>query len=237
METLAVAVTYKYDMNSCKSVITLALSKLGIAGGGKAPRQTDLELGLTTLKSVYRNLISSGALGRAKLRIIDCHTVAHENDRILRVAGATGTVELPFTVTGHPIGCGDYDYGIRGAYDNRPRPPRNGSFVVVNDAQNGETGEYIYDGHRNAWTTISDLSLDDKTAVRDGEGTLLEIRTSVAPLSHDMNGLAALLAMKLADHFGQQPHPLTVRDSNRFESSLVNGFGDPDEDRATGQYW
>lgn len=229
--------TDKYDMNSCKSVITLALSKLGIAGGDKVPRQADLELGLTTLKSVYRNLISSGALGRAKPRIVDSHTVANENDRILRVAGATGTVELPQTVTGHATSCGDYDYGIRGANDNRPRPPRNGSFVVINDAQTGETGEYIYDSYRNAWTTISDLSLDDEKAIRDSDGTLLEIRTSVAPLSDDLNGLAALLALKLADHFGAQPHPLTVRDSNRFESNLVNGFGEPDHDRATGQYW
>lgn len=44
----------------------------------------------------------------------------------------------------------------------------------------------------------------------------------------DENGLAALLAMKLADHFGQTPSPLTIRDAQAFSVTLANRFGEPE---------
>ncbi len=225
-------------MTPCIQIITLALSKLGIAGGAKAPQTADLELGLTTLQGLYRNFISSGALGRANNRVVSGDYVAGENDRILRQAGSSGTIELPETVSSAPNAfVGGYDYGMASHRDCRVGPPRNGSFVVINDAQTGETAEFIYDGYRNAWTSIDDLNLDDGVRVYDPDGSLLEVRTSIAPLSQDINGLAAVLALRLADHYGATLHKMTVTDAVRFEGSLVTGFGEADDNRVPGEYW
>ncbi len=215
-------------MASCNQVCTLALSKLGIAGGTKRPRDADLSLALQTLQSLYRSLIDGGALGRPRPVVMDGDYTARENDRILR---RSGDIEFPQLVSeeiGFPscgLYDGSYDYGqATSAYCQRP--PRNGAFVVVNDAVSGNSFEVVYDGYKGRWITIGDLTLDDNTEVRDANGVLLEVRTSDAPLSSNINGLAALLALQLADHFVATPSPLTVRDANRFESALVQGLGE-----------
>jgi hypothetical protein len=220
--------TDKLVMASCNHIITLALSKLGVAGGHKKPRAEDLALGLTTLQSLYRALIDTGALGRARDVLVTEDYVARENDRILRLADATGDITLPETVAvtyGLPhLSCGEADYGLASALCGK-RPPRNGAFVVINDAASGNTQEAVYDGYANKWMIVSDLNLDDRTEYRTHDGVLLETRTCAAPLSGNANGLAARLAVAMADHYQAALSPTTVRDAERFDAALVHGFG------------
>ena len=218
-------------MSSCKTIVTLALSKLGITGGSKPPRQADLDLGLTTLQSLFRNMISSGTLGRARpVTVADADYTARENDRIQRRPGI-GDIKLPDTVQDDRHGvfeCSDfYDYPL----GSHPRPPREGAFVIINDTATGGTEEWIYEGYTNRWITLHDLSLQEYEEVRDSGGHIVTIKQpSIAPLSmRDENGLAALLATKLADHFGQTPSPLTIRDAQAFLTSLANRFGEDEE--------
>jgi len=198
-------------MPNTTSVIKLALSKLGVAGGLKDPRPEDMELGLTTLQSYYRNLITSGALGTARRTLLDsskeCYT-AGENEIILRTSEEVDDIQLPLSVPSDGS-CGYDDYGI--AWAGGSRSPRNGKFVVINDAFTGASMEWIYDGYINQWCSIHDLSLD---------------QDSWAPLASDINGVAARLAVMMADHYDATLHQMTVRDALLFDTALVQSFGE-----------
>jgi len=198
-------------MTTPRTIITLALSKLGIAGGAKKPRQEDLDLGLVTLQSYYRFLISSGALGRPRNTVLDEGTtdyVAHENESIHRVNPGIQSIELPLTVTddnNNLISDKYYD-----CYYGGVRTPRNGTFVVIVDAISGNSQESIYDGYTKNWCSIGDLDLDE----------------SQAPLSSNLNGLASRLAQDLSDHYDAELNQVTVVAGRQFEAALIQGFGD-----------
>jgi len=223
--------TAKYRMTTCADIITLALSKLGVAGGLKPPSQPDLDLGLTTLMSLYRQMISSGKLGRARPVSPTDDYSARENDRIFRTSDFTGTIQLPEIVTDTWHGEFDDDrfYDRYPAPCHAPRPPRDGAFVIINDAVSGNTAEFIYEGYINQWVSIHDLNLGNGQNVTDAQGDVIEvIPPSVPPLSfRDANGLAAYLATMLADHYGETPSALTMRDANAWQAALINGFGEP----------
>lgn len=221
-------------MASCIEIITLALSKLGVAGGTKTPRQTDLDLGLQTLQSTFRMLISSGMLGRANPVAPQGDYTAQENDRIFRTSSATGSITIPELVHDcdrhYNIAFGDY-------YDDpysstRTRPPRDGAFIIINDATTGNSVQYIYEGFSNRWISVHDLSLDPGGDVLDINGLVVAVNEpSIAPLSmRDANGLAALLATKLADHYAATLMPSTVRDAVAYQVSLSNRFGESEGD-------
>ena len=216
-------------MSSCKSIIVLALSKLGVAGGAKAPRDTDLALGLITLQSLFRSLITNGTLGRARTVVPKDTYIAGENERIFRTNNQVGGISLPITIMDRHFTGDDEraDYGLGTSCTSYERPPRNGSFVVINDAITGNTVEYIYDGYTNLWVSIGDLTLDDNTVVTDASGNPIQYKTSSAPLSANSNGLAALLATYLADHYSAKIEAATVRDAQEFTASLSQGFAEP----------
>jgi len=223
-------------MASAKSVITLALSKIGVAGAAKAPRQADLDLGLTTLQALYRYLISSGALGRARPVIPTADYTARENDRVYRNNGHVGEITLPDVIVDRHD-CSDSIY--YDDYTSGPRQPRDGAFVIINDANTGNTAEWVYEAYTNRWISVDDLSLQEREEVRDADGNLVYVRpTSEAPLStRDMNGLAALLSTKLADHYEATPSALTIRDALNWQAGLSNGFGEPERELFNDLVW
>jgi hypothetical protein len=231
-------------MASCKSIIITALSKLGVASALKGARDEDLQLGLQTLQSKYRSLIASGALGRALPVTVTGNYTTGENERILKKSGHAMTISLPETVTDRWGACHDdylgygalsgfsADYGCS-RVDHRPRPPRDGAFVVINDEQTGRAQEWLYDSYVAKWLPIHDLSLSEYGEVRDAEGNISGTTVeSTAPLSAaDTNGLAAALALSLSDHFGAQPSPMTIRDASVWQQALVNRFGLTERER------
>jgi len=208
-------------MTSTLDICTLTLSKLGIAGGTKSPRQEDLDLAMKTLKSLYRHYIQSGTLGRARTTVLtepmDCY-VACENERILRAAEVKD-VTLPLVLYTAGTYQNDDDYGI-GTAACAPRPPKHGAFVVINDSYSGQTAEFIYDGYTNSWISIHDM----------------DITTSNVPLASDLNGISARLATNLADHYDAELHPATQRDALLFDAALVQAFGES-ENTLPGQYF
>jgi hypothetical protein len=91
------------------------------------------------------------------------------------------------------------------------RPPRDCSIVVVSDAFTGTTEEFIYDAQDRTWQDLSALMLD-----------------SEAPLSRrDRDGLSAALAMQIADEYGGDISPLTVRLAQGFRSALCSRYSTP----------
>jgi hypothetical protein len=215
-------------MASCKHIITLALSKLGVASSVKPVRDEDLQLGLSTLISRYRSLIATGGLGKGRHRHVTSDYIARPFDRILKDSTTPITITLPELVSVHDRFRGDYSYDVCG--DPR-HPPRDGSFIVINDAQTGGTEEHIYEGYTNRWISVFDLSLNEYTENRNDAGQIVSITPeSTAPLSfQDENGLAAFLAISLADHYGADLNAVTIRDAGNWQMALVTRFGDPDE--------
>jgi len=206
-------------------ICTLALSKLGISGGARKPRQVDLDLALDTLKDLYSFYVTSGALGRAINTVLnepmDCY-VAHENERILRASEDVEDIQLPLTITRESFNNLDYN-SLRDVVVPTigSRAPRHGAFVVVNDAFTSSQMIFIYDGHSNQWCTVNDLTLDED---------------SFAPLMVNTNGAAARLAVMLADHFSADLHPVTARDALMFDAALVQAMGEF-EDIVPGTYF
>ena len=91
------------------------------------------------------------------------------------------------------------------------RPPLSGAVIVIADTFSGVTATHIYDGELRRWLIIETLD-----------------RTAVAPLAErDVNGLASLLALELADEYGQEPGPVTTGSALRFQASLAADFSRP----------
>jgi hypothetical protein len=87
--------------------------------------------------------------------------------------------------------------------------PRDLSAVVISDATGGMTSSWLYDGHIKKWEQIDQLQLDDE-----------------APRSTaDREGLAALLALELADSYGIDIGPATVRQANRYSVAMTSRYG------------
>ena len=95
--------------------------------------------------------------------------------------------------------------------DQTSRPPRDCSVVIISDELSGATAEFIYDGAVKKWVPLTTLSL-----------------TSVAPLANrDPLGLTCLLAMELADEYGQPISDLIKLNGIRFLSGITHNWSNP----------
>lgn len=199
-------------MATCGAVINSALRKLGKLSAGREARSTDAQDALESLRSMYRSWIDSGAFGRLRDVVPTADYTAGENERVFRQTDAVTSIDLPALVS--DVLPGPWQYGERwvpNPTENRnERPPRDTSVVVISDAFTGETQEYLYDGTQKLWQSIGGLGLTDQ-----------------APLSRrDHDGLAASLAVRIADEYGDVP-AATVRLANLFQSNLVHRWGQP----------
>lgn len=98
-----------------------------------------------------------------------------------------------------------------------PDTARSGAVVCVVDTFRNQVDEYVFDGHTQKWTTIDDLDL-----------------TSPAPLAHgDPTGLAAYLALELADEYGQTPSTILMNSAAHWVNGLQMDWSrdDPNHDR------
>lgn len=196
----------KYVMTStCQTIINRALSKLGIREAGSNPDAADSALGLQGLKSVYRGLITSGALGEMYSVIpVDPTYTAGENERIFRNSEDIETIELPETIA-MPVLVSDYGMLSYTTDESSVRPPRDGAVITITDASTDVTVDYIYDGQTFKWRDVEGLSLND-----------------IAPLSRrDENGLASMVAIEIADEFGQQVSDRTQKAAMLYVNGLT----------------
>lgn len=93
--------------------------------------------------------------------------------------------------------------------DGAVRPIRDGSVIVVVNQLTGSTASYVFQADVGNWISIETLDA-----------------TSRAPFAdRDANGLAAYLAVELADEYGLPLGEATALAASRFHSNLLNGFG------------
>lgn len=205
-------------MATCGDIVNRALRKLGRLGSGRDPRTVDATDTLNALRGLYTSLIAVGAFGRLSDVIPTADYVAGENERVFRDTDATLTITLPETMPmyreprSYPDERDAWNYGTN--YENvagNVRPPRDGAVVQIADSYTGESETFVYDGSLRQWQSLDGLGLGD----------------SAPRSSDDPEGLAAMLAMEVADQFGAELSQAAVMQANRYKSSLVNGFSRP----------
>lgn len=91
--------------------------------------------------------------------------------------------------------------------DDDELPPYSLSFIEVVNTGDSTVTRYLYEN--GAWVTISDLSLEDEAPLA-GRGSA---------------GLAACLAMALAEEYGAELGPLTARQAAAFKIGLATRHG------------
>jgi hypothetical protein len=92
--------------------------------------------------------------------------------------------------------------------DHAPDP----SVICAVDPTTNQVDEYLFDGRLQKWITVDDLDL-----------------TSPAPLAHrDPAGLAAYLAIELADEYGQTPTEITLRAAASWLASVTQNWSAED---------
>jgi len=218
-------------MATARSVVNLALRKLGVLGAGRDARGTDAADALAGLQGLYQSWIATGAFGRLYDRVPQgTQYVANGNERIIRQSGDDIEIILPELRSEESFN----DYGrIRTGYygtiisvttaldgetviDVRPsqpigyvQPPRDGSPVVISDQVSGNILTWLYDGTLKKWEQIELLQMDN------------EAPRSVA----DTNGLASCLAMEIADQFGSEISDVTARQAARYQMQMTMRFG------------
>lgn len=182
-------------MTTNLDIIKRAMKKLHVLAAGTNPSSAQAADGLEALQSLYVELIGQGSLGRLNDVIATSAYTAREYDRIQAAHGIV--VTLPTTITPNmcsPGGDLPYDYGFR-AWDptvaGNTRPPRDRAPVVV--VQDNVAVYSVFRASTNAWVTINGLTL-----------------TSTFPFSDTLeDGIAALLAERIADNFDTVAGPST----------------------------
>ena len=216
-----------------RDVVTLALKKLGVIRGGGVPSSQDASDALASLSSFYNELIENGTCGRVWSVPI---TTAFEgnagyNQHIAITTDQSVTIDLPDLMPSSWC-CSwrperDYGWGLNVPYSDGETTPRDLSVVRITSTENDNMATYLYDSPFQRWMRIDNLSIMDANAVLNRE----------APLSaRNPDGLASLLAYRIADQFGDTSlSPLTIRSANTYKSSLALGFGRTD--RYCGEFY
>lgn len=213
-------------MNTIRDVITLALKKLSVIRGSGQPKAQDAADALASLASFYNELISNGTCGRVwavpVTQAFDGN--AGHNQHINIITEDTVEIDLPdlmpwaWCCNWRP--SRDYGWGLSIPYNVGERMPPDMSVVRITSKNDDNRATYLYDAPVQRWMRIDNLNIPDQNAVLNRE----------APLSsRNMDGLAALLATRIADQFGQDLlSALTLQAANRYKMALVSRYGEAD---------
>lgn len=209
-------------MKTVRDIGTLALRKLGVLRSGGEMKAADAQECLDSLTSFYNECIGMGTFGRVwNVPISTAGTITSgANQHINVLTEDAVTVDLPTTLpachwdTWRP--CRDYGWGLNVPLggDTGLNVPRDKSVVMVTDQFGAGRATYIYDGTVQRWMRVDTLALTDE-----------------APLSaRGADGLAAVLAMRLVDQFGDAlASQMTLQAANRYRTALVTNFGVADD--------
>lgn len=216
-------------MATARLVVNTALRAIGVLGAGREPRTADATDALNALRNLYVTWVNGGVFGRLS-DIIPSGTEykAIGQERIFRLGAQPLSVELPLIVSDEwteDYGWKSRYYGTVVTYDDSPNEinitfspaqpigqvtaPRDGCPIVISDEVGGNTRHWLYNGVTKRWESPEDmLTLD-----------------SDAPRSVDHVGLAACLALELADSFGREVGTLTARQASRFQIAMTHRYG------------
>lgn len=174
------------------------MRRLGVLAGGQLPRDTESADALESLKGIYRRLIWEGVSG--PLKDVAPTTATYQAGENERIfRNSITTTSINFPDQVSD-GCGGF------------RLPRDASVIIITDEFSGSTVDYIYEAATRTWIPLDGLTL-----------------TSPALFARrDTNGLACMLAIELADEYGQQPSEIITRNAARWQMSLTYNWSQED---------
>jgi len=174
------------------------MRRLGVLAGGQLPRDTESADALESLKGIYRRLISEGVCG--PLKDVAPTTANYKAGENERIyRNSITTTSIDFPDQVSD-GCGGY------------RLPRDASVISITDEFSNTTLDYIYEAGTRTWVPLDGLTL-----------------TSPALFARrDPNGLACMLAIELADEYGQQPSEIIARNAARWQMTLTYNWAQED---------
>lgn len=160
---------------TCREIVNGAFQDAFLTEANETPTDSDADVGLELLKSLYRHLVIGGTLGRMTSRLVTGDYTAGENERIVNGTDDAVTITLPTEVEA------EEDPGIEGVDTAYRQPAHLALAEVVGDTP----AVSIYDASVGSWVSIEDLTLN-----------------STAPLGQVHRfGLQAMLAVRLCPRF------------------------------------
>lgn len=178
---------------NCLQLITRSLRMLRVTGGVREVPANMTAPALEILQSLILSL--PGSTHWTEVEAAAAYT-AGENERIRVTVAGSVTITVPSAVSsahGVLYCCDQVELVCSGGSD---RAPRDGARVQICTISGGATTEatYRYCADRGEWLRADSLVL-----------------TSTVPVNADLeDGLAALLAVRLADEFGRDLRPVTA---------------------------
>lgn len=186
-------------MATCNEVIDFALRKLHALPAGRFSNAVQANNALIALKSIYEERVAQGLFGRLTTRNIADDTYTAKEGDRVHYTGA-GSLTLTLPDLVANEECGD----------DEERLPRDLAVVVETGA---DPKTWIYDADIGDWTALHSLTL-----------------SSQAPLSRRlMNGLAAMLAVRIAPEWDIQPAPQVVMEAVGAMNTLALRWNEPRE--------
>lgn len=187
-------------MATCLDTIKWAMRRLQVLRIGKEPTAAEAVEGLAALEGLYARFATTGVFSRLVPEIQDAALTAEEQQRLITTTGGPYIVTMPSSLLDDGTGETRLPYDL--AYV--------AGLVTVDGAQ--IPARWVYEADRAAWSQLYSLSL-----------------TTVAPLSfRDPGGLAACLAIDLADGFNVEPSGAVQRDAGVFLSNLSRRPSEPE---------
>lgn len=187
-------------MATVRQVYTRALRKLRVIASGETPTSEELSDGASVVQGIFNGWIENGMFGRFGVTLsdsIDDLDYFTADGRRYEVTlwespADDDSIELPVRVVDPETG--------------RTTTPPDLAIVELVDETAGTRKTYIYDARVAAWVKISDMTPD-----------------STCPLSgRSLEGIAALVATRVADEFGATPGALTLREAGEFVTAIAS---------------
>lgn len=194
-------------MVTVRQTITRALRKLRVVASGDEPTAAEAADGLAAVQGMFDQWASSGMFGRLSQYFGDAQGVTFNTDEngrevvLWEAPPSDPTVELPIRV--------------RDSFTGDLRPPAHLSFTEIVDEATGTRKTFLYDARKAQWVRLDNLALESEMPLA-GSGA---------------EGIAAALAMRIAEEFGAEPGPMLAREASRFTFALSARYG---EERRTG---
>lgn len=190
-------------MATCGEIIAKALRKLNATQSGANPSTEEAADGLASLRSYYLEMVTGGGFGPLRDVSTAVDTVAYPNTRVMKTAACV--VSLPVVIPDAACDGCIWDYGFV-----RCNPALlDMALITINSTVDATVESWLYDATAARWISLDNLDLNDP-----------------APLSsRGDDGLAALLATRIADEYGGQLSPITVAAANRFKVSIATRPG------------
>lgn len=195
-------------MTTNRDTIKRALRKLGALASGAEPKAQAADDAMGVLASMFLEWVDTGLFGSLVNVTVTADATALPGQRVYAATGVTITLPTPFTPPYSDQGSEAgfiWDYGW-------PRylpynPLQDGSIIIVCH-EGGAQDINVFKSASSSWIKISPEGLNDDFPFSEGW----------------VNGVAAMLALRLAPEYGEEPSSLVVREAQNAQVAMTHRY-------------